>query len=530
MADSRSCGVWESDTASPERKMLRRLFRWASGSLDNASQSMATPVYAGTQERADELREPALIDLSEEWSPTYELLDDTQAWRERAVHEILLRDSDHVDATAAYQIRIPLELVRRYAHRAQVGDRVRLLLPFAASPKRLLLNVDLAGAEDNPASLVLKRDSALIQAGYMAHVDGRPLEDQPLGGALWVGISDYTPGAWREHYVGPERRARKLRWLGRDRGWRAEALASYLNADLELGINARQVTRWLGQTEDARIALVDALGEGEDPESSSEWILLAVPFMPIRPHGIAEIDILVAEFCAAVDSMNPRARRSLAELGRRWHVIMDAEVPVDRPCTVKLSEQRPWQDAPSPYLRQEIEFGDASTTHVEIRALDHGVVLDRLRVEDFAGQRVDVKVSDDARETADAIALYADANTSPGVVQVGLRARPRRGYWRPIWWLQLLITMAGTTMLFLPGTYAYLVESLALLTFPLTLAGAVVLSREASSLAERLLRRSRTLLMASIAALWAVALSRLLLHADVGWAESAWDWARVTIS
>ena len=54
--------------------------------------------YAETQARADERREPALIDLSEEWSLTFELLDDTQAWRERAVHEILLRDSDHVDS------------------------------------------------------------------------------------------------------------------------------------------------------------------------------------------------------------------------------------------------------------------------------------------------------------------------------------------------------------------------------------------------------------------------------------------------
>ena len=471
-----------------------------------------------------------MIDLSEEWNLTFELLDDTQIWRERAVHEILLRDSDHVDATTAYQIRIPLELIRRYAPGAQVTDQVRLLLPFAARPKSLLLNLDLAGAEGKHASLVLKRDSALIQAGYMSHVDGRPIGDQPVGGALWAGVSDYTPWAWREHYVGREKQSQRLRLLGRDREWREEALANYLNADLELGIDTHHVARWQHQTEDARRALIEALGEGEDAESSSEWILLAIPFMPIRPRGIADIDILVAEFCDAVDSMSPRARRSLAELGRRRHVIIDTVVPVDRPCTVKLSEQRPWRGAPSPYLRQEIEVGDASTTHIEIRASDHGVVLDRLRVDDFAGHRVDVKVSDDARETADAIALYADAGTPPGVVRVGLRARPRRGYRRPIWWLQLLIAMAGTTMLCLPVTFAYLVESLALLTFPLTLAGAVVLSRESTSLAERLLRRSRTLLMASIAALWAVALSRLLLHADVRWAESAWVWVRDTVS
>lgn len=509
--------------------MLRRLCRWASSRLEDALSPTASVASGRSSARRDEVREPTLIDLSEAWSLTFDLLDDTQAWRERAVHEIVLRDSDHVDAVAAYQLRIPLKLVRHYAPSAQAGDSVRLLLPLAVRPKRLLLNVGLGGAEGSPASLVLKRDSTLIQAGYMAHVDERPISDQPLGGALWAGVSGYTPWAWREHYVRLERRAQRLRWLGRRPSWREEALSRYLNADLELGIDARDVTRWLRQTEDARRALVEALEEGEDNESSSECILLAIPFMPIRPLGVADIDVLVAEFCDAVDSMNPRARRLLAELGRRWHVIVDTTVPIERPCTVKLSEQRPWPRTPSPYLRQEIAVGDAVSTHIEIRASDHGVVLDRLRVDDFAGQRVDVKVSDDARETADALALYADASTSLGVVRIGLRARPRPSHLRPVKWLQLLIVMAGIALLCLPESFAHLVEGLALLTFPLTLAGAVVLSREATSLAERLLRDRRTLLMASIAVLWAVALSRLLLHADVVWAESAWQWARGTI-
>lgn len=497
--------------------MLSRFFRQASGWLDATSRERASHVRAESE---------ATFDLSEEWNLTYELLDDTPAWRERVVHEILLRDSDHIDAAATYQVRVPLEVVHRYEPRAQVGDRVRLLLPFAVRPKRLLLNVDMAGAEGNSASLLLKRDAALVQAGYMTHVDGRPLKDQPLGGALWAGVSAYTTWAWREHYVGLEQRARMLRWLGLGGRWRPEALANYLNADLELGVDARQVTKWLGQTEDARRALVDALGEGDDPESSSECILLAIPFMPVRPDAIADIDILIEEYCAAVASMSPRAQRVLAELGRRWQVIIDTAVPVGRPCTVKLSEQRPWLNSPSPYLEQEFTFGDATSTHVEIRAADHGVMLGHLRVRDVSGERVDVRVGDDARTTADAIALYTDASSLPSVARVGLRAQPRRSYRRPILWLQLLIAMAAVTMLSLPRTFTHLVESLALLTFPLTLAGAVVLTREATSLAERLLRRRRAFLMVSIAALWALALSRLLLHADIGWAETAWARAR----
>ncbi|WP_420443165.1 hypothetical protein [Candidatus Poriferisodalis sp.] len=473
-----------------------------------------------------ERQESAFFDLSGELSLTYALLDNTRTWRERAVHEILLRDSDHVDASISYQIRLPLELVRRYEPAAQVGDRARLLLPLTLRPKRLLLNVGLVGPEGNPASLILRRDAAYIQAGYMSFVDERPLDEQPLRGALWAGVSDYTAWAWREKYLGVAKRPRGYRRTESDHAWRARTLATYLNADLDFDISAQEVARWLRRMDDARNDLIDALSEGEDPESSSECILLAIPFMPVSPGDITDIDALVEEFCAAVDDMSDRAKRTLAELGRRWHLIIDTIVPIGRPCIIKLTEQRPWPNSPSPDLEQEIAIGDAATTHIEIRAADPGVVLDRLRVVNLEGKRVDVTVGHDARTTADAVALYADTSIPPRVVRVGLRARPRRGYRRPIAWLQLLIALAGVTMLCLPGTLKPMVESLALLTFPLTLAGAVVLTRDATSLAERLLRRSRTRLMVSIAALWTVAMCRLLLHADVEWAVSAWSRTR----
>ncbi len=522
---------------------MKRFFRWASNRLRNVSQSDARLGIADPGTRFGAQCEPAFFDLSEQQDLTFSLMDDTQVWRERAVHEILLRDSDHIDASVSYQIRVPLELVRRHEPTAQVGDRVRLLLPLAVRPKRLLFDVSIEGAEGSSASLILKRDAAPIQAEYMTHLDGRPLEERPLRGTLWAGVSAYTPWAWREHHVGFKRRARRPLWIVSRRAWRIEALARYLATDLGLDIEARHVAEWLRQTEDARIALINALGEGEDSESSSECILLAIPYMPYQPDRITDIDILVTEFCAAVKSMKRPALRALAELGRRWQLIVDTTVPAGRPCTVRLSEQRPWLNSPSPWLVEEIAISDAASTHVEIRAADHGVVLDRLHVNDFEDTPVDHWMSEDVRTTADAVALYADAHTAPlvvrelyadtraapGVVRVKLRARPRRAYRRPIRWLQLLIVMAGITMLSLPGTFSHLVESLALLTFPLTLAGAVVLTREATSLAERLLRRSRFILMTSIAALWAVALIRLMSDAEVGWIGSVWDWLRRVI-
>ena len=464
----------------------------------------------------------AVFDLADNWHLTFALLDDTRAWRERAVHEIVLRDSDHVDASLAYQIRLPLELIHQFEPRVQVGDQIRLLLPFTVRPKQLLLNVDFTGVEDKSVALLLRQEAAEIQAQYIAHVSGRPLSDQPLGGALWVGVSAFTVSAWQEHRARTKPRTWRRLLPGSQKRWHADALAAYLDADLNLGIEVHQVIDWLRKTEPARAALVEALDEGEDPESSSECILLAIPFMPFRPGRIADIDILVDEYVAAVSAMDLRTRQVLAEFGRRWEAIIDTVVPVDRGCTVKLSEQRPWLRAPSPAMEQEIAFGDSTSTHVEIRAADHGVVLGSPDISDLVGHRVGIAVGDSQRETADAVAIYASDPERPYFARVSVRARLRRGHRMLILWLLVLIAAAGVVAVELPEN-GDLVESLALLIFPLTLAGAVVLSREATSLAERLLRRWRFALIAAIAGLWIVTLVRLLHNADVEWAISIWS-------
>ena len=74
------------------------------------------------------------IDLIQRRALTFALLDNTRDWRQRAVHEIVLRDSDHVYASTAYQIRLPLEIVQVFAPSARVGDLARVLLPFTVRP------------------------------------------------------------------------------------------------------------------------------------------------------------------------------------------------------------------------------------------------------------------------------------------------------------------------------------------------------------------------------------------------------------
>lgn len=496
---------------------MRRLIRWLIRHEDITESDPARRIVLGGESGS-----ASVLDLTEEWDLTFALLDDTRAWRQRAVHEIVLRDSDHVDAATAYQVRLPLELIRQFEPAVQPGDRVRVLLPFTIRPKHLLLNVDFTGIKGEPTTLLLRETASVLQAAYLAHVDGRSLGDQPVGGALWVGVSAYTVTAWREHQARLKPQMwRRLRSGWQD-SWRVRAVAAYLDADLELGIEPGHVEQWLQQTEATRLALIQALGEDEDSESSAECILLAIPFMPFRPARIEDIDILIGEFCAAVDSMNGRARRILAEYGRRWEAVLETVVPVGQACSIKLTEQRPWIGAPSPVLKQEFALGDATTTHVEIRAADRSVTLDQPRLVDRVGRRVGFALVDEVRETPDAVAIYAADAVGRHFVQVSLRARVRLGHRLLSMSMLALMVPTGVAVLALPDN-ENLVESLALLIFPLTLAGTVVLTRESSSLAERLLRRWRLGLIVAISLAWLMTLCRLLLYADVWWAEQAWS-------
>ena len=103
---------------------------------------------------------PTAIDLRSVHELTFRLLDDARSWRERLVHEIVLGDSDHVRASSAYQVRLPLELVHEFAPEARAGEMVQLLLPLTIRPKELMLDVSLTGPNGVPCSLLLREEGA----------------------------------------------------------------------------------------------------------------------------------------------------------------------------------------------------------------------------------------------------------------------------------------------------------------------------------------------------------------------------------
>ena len=434
---------------------------------------------------------------------------------------------------------------------------IRLLLPFSVRSNQLLLNVDLAGIEGELTSLLLRREIAQVQAQYIAYVDNRQTSTQSVAVDLWEAVSSYTTFSWWEHLARTKPPPWRRLWPNYQESWRRKALVTYLNADLDFNerIESHHVTDWLQRTETARLLLVEALGEGEDPDSSAECILLALPFLTLHLTDTADIEELIDYFCSDIQAMTVRARQVLAEYGRRWEVLLETVVPIGQSCSIKLSEQRPWMVRPSPTtlqaiillgrqyrfrvptwfrasstMIQEIPFSDAETTHVEIRAADHSVVIDRPRIgiiewpriSDLAGRRVDFATSDAIRETPDAVAIYASGPDRPYIARITVRARVRWVHRLLIMCLLLLTGAAGAVIVILPDD-PDLVASLALLVFPLTLAGAVALGRETTSLAERLLRPWRIGLLLSIVALWGLTLLRLLSRAGIQFAESLWS-------
>lgn len=450
------------------------------------------------------------LDLRSCHELTFRLLDDARSWKERLVHEIELGDSDHVRATSTYQVRLPLDLIQKFAPEARSGDVARLLLPLTVRPKELLLDVHLRGPNGSPCFLLLREEGAWLQAEYLSRLADDPGAAE-VTQALWFGICSYTPALWRSHSTG--------------RGRRDAAIARYLNGNLAVHVEQRDVGRWLAALEPARLLLLDALGEEPEPDSAAECMLLALPFMELKPVKVQAIDDLVHQFDGTVRSMKGPTREVLAEYGRRWEVLLEVAVPVEEACSVSLSERRPWPAARARTLEQQIPFGDAKTTHVEIRSADHDVVMQGPWFSDLAGLKGEFAVGDAVRDTADAASIYASGPNRSYLACIRIRVRVRRARRMLIGWLLVMIAAAATTALALPEDQQ-LVDSLALLTFPLTLAGAVVLSRETSDLAERLLRRWRLALGLAILGLWCLTLARLLLSADVPWAEGSWEQAR----
>lgn len=100
--------------------------------------------------------------------------------------------------------------------------------------KQLLFDVDFTGSTDEPSTLMLREQTAELQARYLTYLDNRPFGKLPLRDAICVGVSAYTIATWREHEVRAKPRAWRRALPGWRDSWRIKALANYLSVFLRI--------------------------------------------------------------------------------------------------------------------------------------------------------------------------------------------------------------------------------------------------------------------------------------------------------
>jgi hypothetical protein len=447
-----------------------------------------------------------VVDLTDDLAFTFQLLDQTHAWRHRLVEYATLGDGDHLNAVSAYQIELPPALMAPWVGHGH-GKRARILLPLTTRSKRPLLRFAIDGPSGAPAQLLLRSSIAVIQAEYLRTIS----ESSPAAAVLREGMPDdlleaicaFTPAPFREFEA-------DLAPL--------DAYQRYLQEGIGIELERADVARWLRRQQSAGRRLAQSLAESADPYSSSEQVLLALPRLHERISSRDDIDQLLDRYVRAVRSAAVSGDDyflvALADYGRRWEMIVEVEVPLEEAFQIKVHEARPIDIDRGGWIREPTPFalGDARSAHREVRVDDPHVNVSDKRVTDSStGRLIGVPLVEAARHTRESFALYSSEGDRPYYVDVALRLRVVRGL-RVTNWFVGLLTLAATIIATVAPDDDHLIDTLTLLTVPTTFAVALVLVRESSALAVRLQATARFAIATLTGILWTVSIARLAIH------------------
>lgn len=277
------------------------------------------------------------IDLTNSSDFTLELLDRTWDWRTRLSEEFELGSGEHARVVSRYEIEITRSLIESFPGGSE-ASRVKALLPVTTRENRPFLNFSIIGPGDSPAHLMRRSAIAAIESEALArYVIGSSVSDLPklrrgLSDNLLEAVCVFMPQVFQEYEaMNPKSFER--------------ALAEYLTDGLSFPVNRTDVVGWMGPSREAGDILREALDEPEMRHSSAELILLAIPRMDPLPQSVHEIGRVVAGFRDSIQMAHEAGDIDLlsvlAEYGRRWEVIIETEVPIDEPATIRLIEDRP---------------------------------------------------------------------------------------------------------------------------------------------------------------------------------------------
>jgi hypothetical protein len=461
------------------------------------------------------------LDLTHSVEPTLFLLRDTRAWRQRLVESYTYYDAAHVRVSSSYQVELPPDFVARFVpHR---HSSVNVLVPLTTREKQALIGFDVE-VGDGQGFLLPRRAGADVQTAYLLQLrdtsSARPVDLAGLTPALLYAISWFTPATWQEFRA--------------DAYDDIDALTRYLADGLGLAVWRAHVALWVRRSDECAQTLQAALREPPSDVSGSENVLLALPGVDPLPQTVEEVDTIVDGYVRGVEAARSAGDDDflsvLAEYGRRWEVIVEAQLATERPTMMRIGEDRPLGLDAGGRVVAHVALGDAASMHFEARVGDpHVAVVGPLLVTDLHGDPVGVPLLESARVTDEAVSLYSSVPDRPYYIRVQLTLRPS-AYLRVMANAVLWMTVSAVVAtLLLDATE--LVGRLSLVLLPSTFAVAFVLTREETPLAARLQTRYRRRIAVAVAVLWLVALTRIVAVGSVlprlaQLAKTAAEWIR----
>jgi hypothetical protein len=234
---------------------------------------------------------------------------------------------------------------------------------------------------------------------------------------LFEAICAFTPDLWRE--------------ISTRHATRNEALRAYVTGGTKnvLRPTAADIGRWAAMSREAGLLICRAAGHRWSCESSADDILLALPHIEPGPTEIEGVDSLLHRFLDAVQAADSAGDELLlgvlCEYGRRYELIVETEVPIMEPFTLKVSEDRPL-DLSARWTRQSFAINEARSAHLEARFRDPNVTFSQFEVLDANGVPFGIGRLESARRTIETLSLYTSDPDRPLYAEVRLKLRLAR--------------------------------------------------------------------------------------------------------
>lgn len=445
-------------------------------------------------------RRPATSDLT---APlvTAVLLDQPWAYRERVVDEIVLANEGLYQLKRSIQLAPIGPLLKSQGIHPPSAPAVATL-PLALLPKTPLLDFDVEGPGGEAAHLLTRPETSRYQVDFLL-LSGEAYGVTAGQGVseLLFGLSMFMPGT----LAGPKEAGVKDP---------AEQTQLLLSGTYGRDFDLDRIKAWRAATADVAVLLSAAMAAPPSDESSSENPLLALVEADLEQVSDAEVDKILARYRDFVHQLSDagaqKVVRWLGELGRRYVALVDTVVDPTRRSALKMTERR---DLPLGHhgIRQwcdvQLDMREARSYHLRVRSEDDSVRLRDVPV--FTGQDgslLGAPYFSGLSPSSDGYALYTNDIDRPAHVTarlpLGLSGDVRRS-------LTLVgaLTLAAVAVALAPIHLDR--QAVGVVTLPATFAGTVLLVRERTALAARVLRTIKWSLVAALLLLWLFALLRV---------------------